>query len=770
MLPLALLLLATHNPLSAEALGRSHDLCRFQSDCEHNLVCYRYHYSDNSVAGLCSFHNFQWMRYCLCFPIGGPKSCSHSRDCDSTPRDICARYQSTSQPLCYSCDHIDNLQLLPGAKEKCDATLSDSPMESPSSTSLPNGDLCTAQLCKNDCVNTNTVTNSRCMPYDLSCQCSINFDIEGCTSSLSHCALDEVCAIDSYTKMKNCLSCRLVSQNIRYLPLDTGNPTSTNSACVLPPPNAPSPLPKPPQKFPLYGVNGYTLDPCTIDAQCISPRRCVSFDIINDMYVPSNSTGDISHCRAVSENILTTHDIPCTRENDCPAGEACFIAPRNYGPAPFSPICLSVFWRGFQSDATEVGTSRVGVNPIERPKTGGRTGDTCRFDTECLPPRRCQQIYEHSYGGCAGRRACMCRQIFLTPCEYSDHCDDHEEVCANYVDAVSRAFCRSRADVGRDPLLYIVDDRFRAANSSDEIVVNPWVNGEARASVTPQPRGKRLIGEPCLMVSDCVSAYCAHITEYFNDCNQRRGCFCVNEWVQCTIEKNGSSLSTGGEVGCREAELCVRLSDNASRWALHACRSRWAVEVADVRGIYQYERKPVVGNVSLEEHNEEPSVSDGPSDQDEAQPSMEDATLENNDGLPASDSTPLQTFDVGTSPLAEEKHSDPPLCVDAALLRRHQHTRIFAFDRRATVLCDGQGSCATAGHMVVWHGRAMMMSTYCAVVGECTRSIREVNSPRMRRAVRVQTYTHGLEFTAFAASYATRVEEMVLAVLLQYVG
>lgn len=105
------------------------------------------------------------------------------------------------------------------------------------------------------------------------------------------------------------------------------------------------------------------------------------------------------------------------------------------------------------------------------------------------------------------------------------------------------------------------------------------------------------------------------------------------------------------------------------------------------------------------------------------------------------------------------------ICIDVSLLRHlRPHQLVFARHGRARVLCDPDGSCATPGHMVVWRARAMMMATYCAAVRErqCREEVRWVNSPKWARKARVASRTSGLEFTAFAARYATRVEEAVL--------
>lgn len=121
--------------------------------------------------------------------------------------------------------------------------------------------------------------------------------------------------------------------------------------------------------------------------------------------------------------------------------------------------------------------------------------------------------------------------------------------------------------------------------------------------------------------------------------------------------------------------------------------------------------------------------------------------------------SPDSDEDDGTSPQASPEEE---VCVDASALEHlERHELVFAKHVTARVLCDLSGSCATRGHMVVWKGDAMMMRSYCDVVG-CQEKVIKVNSPKYRRGLRVRTKTEGLEFTAFAARYESTTEEGVL--------
>lgn len=106
-----------------------------------------------------------------------------------------------------------------------------------------------------------------------------------------------------------------------------------------------------------------------------------------------------------------------------------------------------------------------------------------------------------------------------------------------------------------------------------------------------------------------------------------------------------------------------------------------------------------------------------------------------------------------------DNSSEDPVCVDAEALEGMEV--VFERDVKAGVLCDEFGSCATEGHIVAYKGIAMMMKSYCEIVG-CVRKVLLVNSPVRRRGLRVKSRTEGLEYTAFAARFGTRVEELIL--------
>ncbi|CDF34136.1 unnamed protein product [Chondrus crispus] len=142
--------------------------------------------------------------------------------------------------------------------------------------------------------------------------------------------------------------------------------------------------------------------------------------------------------------------------------------------------------------------------------------------------------------------------------------------------------------------------------------------------------------------------------------------------------------------------------------------------------------------------------------------SPEPSVAATDEGFPSRSPTPSPGF-----PLVGQ--GDPEsVCIDANALK-HVAPRelIFESHRWARVLCDEYGSCATAGHMVKSEGKAMMMGTFCRYVG-CVEKAMMVNSPKYRRGASIRSKTKGLVYTAFAARYQSRVEELIIAAAVRW--
>lgn len=134
-----------------------------------------------------------------------------------------------------------------------------------------------------------------------------------------------------------------------------------------------------------------------------------------------------------------------------------------------------------------------------------------------------------------------------------------------------------------------------------------------------------------------------------------------------------------------------------------------------------------------------------------------------------SDSGTVQSTATPGSSSSSSSSSTSAVCIDAKLVEASGHQQVYRTHRSAEVFCDISGSCATAGHIVVFNGKIMMMSKYCQQAdGGCQRRTMKVNSPQMGSNVRVKTHTVGLEMTALAARFCTRTEELILRAFVHF--
>lgn len=141
-----------------------------------------------------------------------------------------------------------------------------------------------------------------------------------------------------------------------------------------------------------------------------------------------------------------------------------------------------------------------------------------------------------------------------------------------------------------------------------------------------------------------------------------------------------------------------------------------------------------------------------------------DVTEANTEKPDANNNTNATPSSSDSNANGNDSKEEDDVCIDAnALAHVPPHDLVFPSHRRASVLCDQYGSCATAGHMVVYQQRSVMMASYCARFATCKRRVMLVNSMRMRRNVRIPSKSPDLHFTVFAARFATRIEERLLA-------
>lgn len=141
----------------------------------------------------------------------------------------------------------------------------------------------------------------------------------------------------------------------------------------------------------------------------------------------------------------------------------------------------------------------------------------------------------------------------------------------------------------------------------------------------------------------------------------------------------------------------------------------------------------------------------------------------------AADPTEQPSPSSGPNPTNETLGS---VCIAAhALMNVPRDELIYARNRQATVLCDEMKNCATPGHIVTFEGRAMMMKSYCQLIGKresgtkvgCEKVDLHVNSVSMKKGRRIDSFHSQLKYTPLAAAHESRFEEIGLA-LLVYLG
>lgn len=303
-------------------------------------------------------------------------------------------------------------------------------------------------------------------------------------------------------------------------------------------------------------------------------------------------------------------------------------------------------------------------------------------------------------------------------------------------------------------------------------------------------------------VSDCSPGFfCFPLDPEFGDLDSVP-CDASHNDCTCALADDAKYETCGSDSNdCPAGERCVKLEELYS-WKCMSCNYKEGLGVTVLEWAEPEDTTPDNCNVE----NPSPSPVVLPSESPSTIPPLPSAdapattTTTTASAMPSTDaaatpsSSPVAATDVSTeddtlpsvssspnasapraSPSAsapqpvpqDDDGEDADVCVDAhALTALSAGDLVFRRHRRAAVLCDVAGSCATSGHMVTFHGTPMTMARYCG--GKCTKEVRLVNSPRMGNGgVRVASKTDGLVYTALAARYESGAEEWMLSTLLR---
>lgn len=724
---------------SAEALkvNATLDPCVDSSDCRLGLIC------QSRGGAICV--GFSDEGLCRCLP-------PEIRECSSSEVECpiaegCAESKASGGVLCVSCNRINepdsNYTLVKG---RTDCQITPTPLPTPTKSPGPlrrRLDLCSdVDACE--------------MP--LTCECEDGAAIDTttgpcfCTSkNQSGCKTTDDCSHPKETCVRSttdnstaCASCTMLKYDPSYVPeMDDGKCDDV-------------PLTSDPIYLPPNGLGG---DICRFDNQCKLPYRCLKAN--------SKLCAGSADCRCALKKGLQK----CDALSDCLDGEVCAL-------------------KRLETSATCVSLSEYLVFAAGSYQLVGRlpnpgklaTFDPCQWNPDCQEGLYCTHLSELTVGRCYGRRGCSCLPArSVHQCSSEKDCRTGEK-CAKIPGARQEPTCYSEDVLPSDP--FFVDI---ASNSSTPAVSLPsdgWISSSCRNdSDCAQEKFPRV----CQHYSEDVPINMSGIDDL---CGGRQMCVCKS--------KKESNAKCKSSTDCGSGELCVIISDSAKD-VPGTCESSQVMGLDYFAEAFSLLTKK--GQRSLPSPSLSPSASPSESSFSSSSPSIS--------VTPSSEPSPTQSMSVSNSVSAtvsasastsaspsrsamvtvsisptaihntssaspsdedgDVEQSPDAVCVDAAALKHiHVSELVYAKHRRASVLCDEQGSCATPGHIVEWRGEAMMMRSYCQHYGLCIQSVRLVNSPRMRMRVRVASNTKGLYFTPLAASLATRVEERILRSLVRF--
>lgn len=662
---------------------RTLEVCTVSKKCAKDLICIRVLDPNGAEC------NTDKELECLCFNESLDfKSCAESR---CPHGEGCATDSIQKEPVCVSCVHILDPEIpwkgSGNASEQCLKT----PKPLPSPTFSPGlaWDFCSPDMPCETATLKCLITHGRfpCTQNDVSCQCWPK-ELTDCENP-EDCSDGETCALYVKDNVWRCVSCAHLKLSNEW----TEEPSNRCQGVKD-------------RKIPNYPpwTNGMRFDFCQANVQCSDMLNCKTKDF---RPCKRNQEESCVCLPPTSANIKT-----CKNSLECSVGEACFRAER-LPAAPKMKVCASV--TTMKRLTGKVKTFGEPLSSIPDPGFG-LSRDDCKFDWDCVAPRRCRHR-ESVSDGCAGRQGCYCEAIFQTICSSDADCVQGER-CANFVGAKQLAICMSTQYISRNP-----------------IVVPLALWNESRG-VNIYDSGQQLTHESCQNDIDCKapskgSRVCRHITENIAQCDGRDGCFCrINGDESC----NSSSA-------CEESgERCVVVTDTVN--PVGKCISRNLVY--DPFGNYTPREMISTSPGTLPQDSEM-----NPEGSEEAVTSSESEGVDDEGDFVEPAQSPSST-----------------VCIDSNALKHiRQSDLIFKESKWAHVLCDTDGNCATAGHIVVWQGTAMMMKSFCNFHARCRNRLMLVNSPRMQKGFRVVSRTRGFEFTALAARFEFVIEEIILSSL-----
>lgn len=517
---------------------------------------------------------------------------------------------------------------------------------------------------------------------------------------------------------------------------------------------------------------GFTDDPCRSDDDCVGDRRCERQSGTSPPE-PCLDPFNQQSCSCFPKQFLS-----CEKSTDCPSGERCRM--RNDGSGARCTSCTAFFT---EQDSTAVDEPTC-PDPSPTPQPLGLTADPCTGDNPafCRGSRSCTTFRDGMIIACGpGEKNCDCQPLESSRCNTSADCTGGER-CTGQGFKSDVKLCQSCV------VAKINIHAFRFIDNATTCDLPP--------AVEPTPPGdpakRHCPKSPGLTFDTCCSGD--------NSCAFPRSCVSLRTGRTCATQEVGCVCIGGGprqcenSARCEEGERCVQISNlrgcmSCNRIARTTLfppmddgmdRCEGAASPTPIRtpvgptpvdstgdGPSGEERtvepsagaewsgEPSLGASSGGDETRNPSVTAGASSGGTAQTILPSASATAIPSAPG-----VAPVSAAASPSSQESEA---VCVGVRHLKKlSQESLVFGEHRIGRVLCDANESCATAGHMVMWQGVAMVMRRYCMETGGCVEREMLVNSPRVRRGLRVKSETEGLLFTALAARWESRMEEVAL--------
>lgn len=461
---------------------------------------------------------------------------------------------------------------------------------------------------------------------------------------------------------------------------------------------------------------GSTFDPCYLNIHCLPQRYCIQLSSIPAPILCPSSNSSCACLPALPRG--------CTADSQCPRSEVCAAFTTS---TPFFCVSKYVF-------DTNPALLPAPTDPPPSPSpspVAGVTFDFCQSPDQCLPGRACRYFpqlvmfsvspFEQPLELCQSRDPCICLPASPISCETSDGCPSGEVCVSLFNSTLSATVCISAST-----------QNFLSLGFENRPIPSPRPLNESvglTLDSCSDPTSFCSFGRACYAYPPTDEILCAS--------DQLQDCRCYPRLGPQRCNRNRQ---------CERGEVCAVETSSGRRICMSAAavNRQPRANVTDTLG----PRLPPSPEAEPEESGEQVDAESIPT------PEADGAIQSDDESDPPAEATPAPD---------EEQEPSSVVCIGAdALQHLERGELVYAQDVWAWVLCDGNGSCATAGHMVVYEGRAMRMGRYCGMVG-CERRKMMVNSPKRRAGLRVGSRSGGLEFTAFAARYETVVEEMVLA-------